>query len=435
MIDSPTLVLRLEGPLQAWGDTSKFVIRRSMEAPTKSGVLGLICCAMGWSRRQVGETPISDKTLHELAQRLVKRCKEDENEPHRALLDLLSTLAIGVRIDRPGTRWWDYHTVGAGTGMTTAAGCLKTGASGTVIKRLEYIADASFLVALQGDAVLLYNIAEALQSPKWPLYLGRKSCPPSAPIFTQPRKDKFETWTNPMSVEGAVKAALEVVPWCPRYAEDAPVGSSIELPCLIEWRKTDDRSVAPAEAEAWYDVPFSFDPPVHRPRLVMRDCVTVTVGDAVQQHAPSPPRPRADYTKAEWTSEKLVDIVDEKTGQITREPVGMRPRRLRRDHGLCVFCKSPATTVQHVTYRHAGGDERIEELRSLCRLCHDAVTMIEYGLGMGLDRIDPCEPCWRNDILRARDEILRFRSEESRRRALRTAPQAVRGEMFEEEGD
>ena len=46
-----TLFLRLEGPLQAWGDNSKFVIRRCMDAPTKSGVLGLICCAMGLSRQ------------------------------------------------------------------------------------------------------------------------------------------------------------------------------------------------------------------------------------------------------------------------------------------------------------------------------------------------------------------------------------------------
>ena len=71
-------------------------------------------------------------------------------------------------------------------------------------------------------------------------------------------------------------------------------------------------------------------------------------------------------------------------------------QRLERDCNLCVFCKTPATTVQHVTYRRAGkGDETQEDLRSLCRLCHDAVTMIEYGLGMGLDRINPEDPRWR----------------------------------------
>jgi hypothetical protein len=74
--------------------------------------------------------------------------------------------------------------------------------------------------------------------------------------------------------------------------------------------------------------------------------------------------------------------------------------------------------VQHVTYRRAGGDEIPDDLRSLCRLCHDAVTMIEYGHGMGLDRIDPSDPRWRADITEKRGEIIAFRSLETRRRRL-----------------
>jgi len=45
--------------------------------------------------------------------------------------------------------------------------------------------------------------------------------------------------------------------------------------------------------------------------------------------------------------------------------------------------------------------------------------MIEYGLGMGLDRLNPCEPHWREQIIEKRDEIIRFRSLETRRRRLR----------------
>ncbi len=91
--------------------------------------------------------------------------------------------------------------------------------------------------------------------------------------------------------------------------------------------------------------------------------------------------------------------------------------------------------MHHASYRHAGGDESVEhDLRSLCRLCHDAVTMIEYGLGMGLDRIDPTDPSWRTVIILKRDEIRRWRSEEGRRRALRTAPEKIRREVLEEEG-
>ncbi len=52
------------------------------------------------------------------------------------------------------------------------------------------------------------------------------------------------------------------------------------------------------------------------------------------------------------------------------------------------------------------------------RLCHDALTMIEYGLGMGLDRINPEEARWRPGIIQKREEIIRFRSLETRRRRL-----------------
>ncbi|MCK6483779.1 MAG: type I-E CRISPR-associated protein Cas5/CasD [Phycisphaerae bacterium] len=406
-----TVFVRLEGPLQAWGDTSKFVIRRSMEAPTKSGVLGLICCAMGLSRAAARER-----------------------------LPELNTLAMGVRIDRPGTLCWDYHTVGAKIGVLRADGkgikrTASTGEIETLITRREYLADASFLVALQGDPALVAAVAGALASPKWPVFLGRKSCPAGVPVLARPADG--ESWTNP-GAHDDLKAALDAVRWGPRYDDDAPRDAqrrtldSISLDTLNEWRPASDDDIDAAEAEVWYDAPVCFDPPVHEPRLVIRSSVTVSIGDPLLHRTPAPPRPRAGYRDAEWTSEAIVDVVDEVTGEVTQEPRGARPRRLRRDKGLCVFCKNTATTVQHVTYRRAGGDERQVDLRALCRLCHDAVTMIEYGYGMGLDRIDPSDERWRDDILRTRGEILRFRSEETRRRALRDAPERVRDEQLEQ---
>lgn len=44
--------------------------------------------------------------------------------------------------------------------------------------------------------------------------------------------------------------------------------------------------------------------------------------------------------------------------------------------------------------------------------------MIEYGLGMGLDRINPEEAKWRDLIVEKRREIIGFRSLETRRRRL-----------------
>ena len=405
-----TVFLRLEGPLQAWGDNSKFVIRRCMDGPTKSGVLGLICCAMGYSRDRCVHEPIPDDALAQMAQRLVVKDPRDCKDPRRALLDLLNTLRIGVRVDRAGTRWWDYHTVGAKVGLLRAdgKGIKRTGGAKddpieTLVSRREYLCDASFLVALRGDSSLIANIAKKLEKPVWPIFLGRKSCPPSVPVLLKPRR--HETWTNPMAVEGGLDAAMKAVPWHPRYDGDAPRDehrnrrAMIERHCLIEWRAAHKDDIAPPEADVWYDSPVSFDPPVHEARLVERAPITVDVGDALQHSTPPPSRPRPDYGSHKW---KTVTA----------------PKRRGRDKDLCVFCKSPASTVHHVTYRRAGGDERDDDLRSLCRLCHDAVTMIEYGLGMGLDRINPEDTCWRDDIIAKRDEIIRFRSLETRRRRL-----------------
>lgn len=366
------LLLRLEGPLQAWGDPSKFVIRRTMDAPTKSSVLGMICSAEGLSREQARERLLA-----------------------------LNALRMGVRIDRAGARWWDYHTVGAGVGVLTAKGKVKktesTGEIETLVTRREYLADASFLVALRGEAALVRAVHAALDAPKRPLFLGRKCCPPALPILERPWEESGATVGPLLEDAPGLEEALARPPWRARVEHGPEEAQNGPLDCLVEWDVREGVE-APPEAEVWYDAPVSFDPPVHGPRLVLRGTVEADPGGPIQQRMPGPPRPRADYNNTEYKRR--------------------RAERLARDHHLCVFCKAPGTTVQHVTYRRAGGDESPDDLRALCRLCHDAVTMIEYGLGMGLDRIDPTEPRWRDRIIEKRREIVDFRSLETRRRRL-----------------
>lgn len=362
MTHANTLFLRLEGPLQAWGDTSKFVMRRTMNAPTKSGVIGLLCAALGLTRSGA-----------------------------RDRLNELAMLRMGVRVDRPGTRWWDYHTVGAGIGLTTAGGGIKTGVRATLVTRREYLCDASFLVALQGDGKLIDDLYSALSNPRWPVYLGRKCCPPSRPVMDR----------QPGHHEDLLDA-LRAVPWQKRLKDD-PVPESVEA--LFDWAPTPNEPEAPADADVWYDVPVSFEPPYHIPRFVVRRRLAVGDGRdiagekaAMVSPVPRPPRPRADYRNAVYRAK--------------------RADRLVEDRYLCVFCKCPATTVQHITYRRAGGDEAPEDLRALCRLCHDAVTMLEYGARMGLDRINPEDPHWRERIIEKRRQIIQYRSLETRRRRL-----------------
>jgi CRISPR system Cascade subunit CasD len=360
-MSAKTLLLRLEGPLQAWGDQqSKFVIRRTAEAPTKSGVIGMLCAALGVSRPEARE----------------------------GWLPRLARLRMGVRVDAPGVRWWDYHTVGAGMPMRTAEGGTKSGA---MLTRREYLCDASFLVALQGEPDLIEELEAAIKAPKWTLYLGRKCCPPCRPLLEHPGGEFPD-----------LLSALESVPWRRRLKDD-PQPRPVD--CLLDWEPTNEQPEAPDDALVWYDVPLTFEPPSHQPRFVIRRQLRVGAdGDVTlavqppQSDTPPPPRPRADYTNTEYKNR--------------------RKERLDDDYHLCVFCKSPASTVQHITYRRAGGGELRDDLRSLCRLCHDAVTMIEYGLGMGLDRINPEDPQWRGRIIEKRDEIVRFRSLETRRRRL-----------------
>ncbi len=146
----PTLLLRLVGPMQSWGTTSRFDERDSQLEPSKSGVLGLICAALGRDRAESVED--------------------------------LARLRMGVRVDREGLLMRDYQTA---TGLITAAGEVKP--NRTVISPRYYLADAAFLVGLEGDdRQLLESIDAALRDPVWPLALGRKAFPPAVPIWLEP---------------------------------------------------------------------------------------------------------------------------------------------------------------------------------------------------------------------------------------------------------
>jgi len=143
----PTLLLRLSGPMQSWGTTSRFDERDSQLEPSKSGVLGLICAALGRDRAE----PVED----------------------------LARLKMGVRVDREGLLMRDYQTA---TGVMSAAG--KVDMTRTVISPRYYLSDAAFLVGLEGgDRGFLEQIHGVLHTPVWPLALGRKSFPLGEPVW------------------------------------------------------------------------------------------------------------------------------------------------------------------------------------------------------------------------------------------------------------
>ncbi|NLO40236.1 MAG: type I-E CRISPR-associated protein Cas5/CasD [Ruminiclostridium sp.] len=131
-----TLLIRLAAPLQAWGSDSKFNTRRTEREPTKSGVIGLCACALGRKRTD---------TITDLAE-----------------------LRYGVRTDKQGQLITDFQT----------AKNSKT----SFLSYRHYLADAVFIAGLEGDTELLMKINAALGSPVYPLFLGRRSCPPTLPL-------------------------------------------------------------------------------------------------------------------------------------------------------------------------------------------------------------------------------------------------------------
>jgi CRISPR system Cascade subunit CasD len=149
------LLLRLAGPLQSWGERSVFDTRDTAAIPTRSGLIGLISASLGY--------------------------------PRGASLDRLRPLRFTIRIDRPGVRIVDYQTVGGGLPphqkIPTADGKGRPADKGTIQTWREYLSDAVFVVAVQGPATVLDEVAHALRHPHWQPYLGRRNCPPTHPFL------------------------------------------------------------------------------------------------------------------------------------------------------------------------------------------------------------------------------------------------------------
>lgn len=170
------LLLRLAGPMQSWGVQSRFTVRDTGLEPSKSGVIGLLCAALGRARHE----PVTD----------------------------LAMLAMGVRVDQEGTMARDYHTAGKG-GFLRASG--KVERKTLIVSTRYYLADARFLVGFEGeDLTLLQRLHNALRDPHWPLFLGRKAFVPGEPVWLA---DGLRPGTD-------LHATLETFPWLgPEYRQ------------------------------------------------------------------------------------------------------------------------------------------------------------------------------------------------------------------------
>lgn len=129
-----SLLLLLKGPMQSWGDSSRYGQRTTSSIPTKSGITGLLAAAEG-------------------------RRRTDSVED-------LANLTMAIRVDQPGSLLRDYQTA------------LAPEAKHPSLVTRYYLADAVFVAAVESpNRELLEGLAASLKNPRYPLFLGRRSCP------------------------------------------------------------------------------------------------------------------------------------------------------------------------------------------------------------------------------------------------------------------
>ncbi|UFR07099.1 type I-E CRISPR-associated protein Cas5/CasD [Streptomyces sp. Go40/10] len=148
-------LLHLSAPLQSWGGPADFKVRPTSTSPTRSALTGLLASALGRSR-------------------------DHDNTD-------LARLRYVIRVDRPGHREMDFHTIGGGYPREltppTADGRRKKLGEGTMITERWYLADAAFTIAVTGPDDTAALAAHALTEPVFAPYLGRRSCPPDTPLL------------------------------------------------------------------------------------------------------------------------------------------------------------------------------------------------------------------------------------------------------------
>lgn len=164
-MDTRWMLLWFEAPLQSWGADSKFSRRDTLEFPTKSGVLGLVLCAMGASGEQ--------KDL-------------------LARFSNLKQTVLSFQYDRDSLLH-DFQMIGSGYDSKNkwqknfipkkADGDVPTNSDGTKLTHRYYLQNAAFAVLLEVPADLTGEIANALQNPVYPIYLGRRCCVPTDFVY------------------------------------------------------------------------------------------------------------------------------------------------------------------------------------------------------------------------------------------------------------
>jgi CRISPR system Cascade subunit CasD len=166
------LLLWLQAPLQSWGHDSKFGRRDTLNFPTKSGILGLVCCALGYGGEQK-EFLAEFAPLKQTVLSFVRKNHKDEKVDREPLLREFHMVGSGYDDKDP---WTTLLIPKTSEGKKAVGG-------GAKMTYRYYLQDAYFAVVLEVPSDKTDLIAQALQQPVWDLFLGRKSCVPTDLVY------------------------------------------------------------------------------------------------------------------------------------------------------------------------------------------------------------------------------------------------------------
>lgn len=164
MNDSKKLKLVCSAMLQSWRIQGLGPRDRYTELhPTKSGIVGMIACALGYGRGDPRIQQLFNKTELYLAKSNQLIC--DAKNLSYPSIDTLTDFQV-ARAPK--------------VGMQTADGTKRIVEATLIYK--EYIVNHSFVLYLVSDDSTLNTIEEALRNPVWQYYLGSKCCIPAEPV-------------------------------------------------------------------------------------------------------------------------------------------------------------------------------------------------------------------------------------------------------------
>lgn len=167
----PYILMWLEGPLQSWGYDSRYGRRDTLNFPTKSGVLGMVCAALGAGGEQ--KDLLAKLADHDMQVLAFPRKEGDKMPSLPPLLQDFQMVGSGYDEKDP---WQSLMIPKTSEGKKAVGG-------GTKMTYRYYIQDMAYAVLLEVSEDMASVISDALVAPVWDLSLGRKNCVPTEFIY------------------------------------------------------------------------------------------------------------------------------------------------------------------------------------------------------------------------------------------------------------